>query len=158
MTGIQTPQARPAELRGELLLPTSPGYDTARRIWNGGSTAVRPASLAARGWPTSSRRCASRVSTSWRSPYGAGATTWPALATCDDGIVIDLSADAGRAGRPRRAHGPGAGWCVCGATSTTETQAHGLATTGGIIGHTGIAGLTLGGGLGCLIGKYGLTV
>jgi FAD/FMN-containing dehydrogenase len=76
---------------------------------------------------------------------------------CDDGIVVDLSAmrvvwvDPAR--RTARVQG-GALW----SDVDHETQANGLATTGGIVGHTGVAGLTLGGGIGFLMRKYGLAV
>jgi FAD/FMN-containing dehydrogenase len=76
-------------------------------------------------------------------------------AVCDDGLVIDLSAmrsvrvDPGN--RTARAEG-GATW----GDFDHETQAFGLATTGGIVPSTGIAGLTLGGGIGYLNRKYGL--
>src|SRR5207302_10109868 len=78
-------------------------------------------------------------------------------ATIDGGLMIDVSlmkgihvdATAGTA----RAQG-GVTWGAC----NRETQLHGLATTGGVVATTGIAGLTLGGGLGWLIGKYGLAV
>jgi len=78
-------------------------------------------------------------------------------AVCDDGIVIDLSAMRAvwvdPAGRTAWVQG-GALW----GDVDHETQAHGLATTGGIVGHTGVAGLTLGGGIGFLMRRHGLAV
>ncbi|MGI8734198.1 MAG: FAD-binding oxidoreductase [Pyrinomonadaceae bacterium] len=78
-------------------------------------------------------------------------------ATLDDGLMIDLMPMKGIHVNPRaktaRAQG-GVTW----AELNRETQLHGLAVTGGVVSSTGIAGLTLGGGLGWLMGKYGLAL
>ena len=78
-------------------------------------------------------------------------------ATIDGGLMIDLSPMKGihvdPAAREARAQG-GVTW----AEYDRETQAHGLASTGGVVSSTGIAGLTLGGGVGWLLGRYGLAV
>jgi FAD/FMN-containing dehydrogenase len=78
-------------------------------------------------------------------------------ATIDDGVMIDLSPMKGiyvdPAAKTARAQG-GVLWKEI----NRETQAHGLATTGGLVGSTGIAGLTLGGGLGWLMTRYGLAL
>ena len=143
--------------RGELLLPTSPGYQTARRVWNG-AIDRRPACIA---------RCSgvADVVTAVRSARDhdleiavrGGGHGVAGAAVCDGGVVIDLSAmravSVDSAGRTAWVQG-GALW----GDVDHETQAHGLATTGGIVSHTGVGGLTLGGGLGFLMRKHGLAV
>ena len=144
-------------MRGELLLPTSPGYDTARRIWNG-AVDRRPACIA---------RCTGVADVVAAVRFArerdleiavrGGGHNVAGTAVCDEGVVIDLSAMRAvwvdPAGRTAWVQG-GALW----GDVDHETQAHGLATTGGIIGHTGVAGLTLGGGIGFLMRKHGLAV
>ena len=143
--------------RGALLRPAEEGYEEARRIWNG-AIDRRPALIA---------RCAGAddVAEALRfarerelvvSVRGGGHAV-AGHAVCDDGVMIDLSLmkaiSVDPAARVARAAG-GALWSEL----DRATQQHGLATTGGIISHTGIAGLTLGGGLGHLMRKHGLTV
>jgi FAD/FMN-containing dehydrogenase len=143
--------------RGELITVDHADYDTARAVWNG-SVDRRPRLIA---------RCsgAADVATAVRFARDhdleiavrGGGHNVAGTAVCDDGIVIDLSTMravwvdpvAGRA----RVQG-GALW----GDVDHETQAHGLATTGGIVGHTGVAGLTLGGGIGFLMRKHGLAI
>ena len=91
---------------------------------------------------------ASRASGLELSVRGGG-HNYAGLAICDDGLMIDLSAmaDVSADAAARRARcGGGATW----AELDGATQAHGLAVTGGFISHTGIGGLTLGGGIGWL--------
>jgi FAD/FMN-containing dehydrogenase len=143
-------------LRGALMTAGDPGFDQARRVFNGmidrvPAVIVRPAGAAdvmravdfarTAGLPIAVRGGGHNVA-------GHG--------TCDGGLLIDFSAmrsvRVDRAGRTARAE-PGCSWT----DFDVETTAHGLATTGGTVGSTGIAGLTLGGGLGFLMGTYGLT-
>ena len=146
-----------ARFRGALLRPGEEGYDEARRIWNG-AIDRRPALIA---------RCAgaddvveavrfARERDLLVSVRGGGHAV-AGHAVCDGGLMIDLSlmkaARVDPAARTVRAAG-GLLW----GELDRATQPFGLATTGGIISHTGIAGLTLGGGLGHLMRKLGLTV
>jgi hypothetical protein len=167
MTAIQTPRGPSLKdvglnklsgsFRGELLLPTSPGYDAARRIWNGAID--RRPSCIARCAGVSDVVAAVRFA---RDPgleiaIRGGGHNVAGTAICDDGVVIDLSAMRGVWVDPAGC----SAWVQGGALWRDvdhETQAHGLATTGGIVGHTGVAGLTLGGGMGFLMRKYGLAV
>jgi FAD binding domain/Berberine and berberine like len=158
MTVTQTPPTIAVDdFRGEVLLPTSPGYDTARRIWNG-AIDRHPAYIA---------RCtgvADVVATvrfardhDLEIAVRGGGHNVAGTAMCDHGVVIDLSELRAVSVDP----GSRTAWVQGGALwgdVDHETQAHGLATTGGIIGHTGVAGLTLGGGIGFLMRKHGLAV
>ncbi|MGH2991286.1 MAG: FAD-binding oxidoreductase [Solirubrobacterales bacterium] len=144
-------------LHGPVIGPDDEGFDAARGIWNG-VIDRRPACIA---------RCAGVADVVAAVRFArehdleiavrGGGHNVAGTAVCDDGIVIDLSAmravSVDAAARTAWVQG-GALW----GDVDHETQAHGLATTGGIIGHTGVAGLTLGGGIGFLMRKHGLAV
>ena len=143
-------------LRGPLLRPGDNGYNAARRVWNG-MIDRRPALIA---------RCtgAADVITAVRFARShellvsikGGGHNITGNAVCEGGLMIDLSALKGMridpAARTVRAEA-GLTW----GEFNRETQAFGLATTGGVVSTTGIAGLTLGGGLGWLMSKHGLS-
>ena len=143
--------------RGELITADHPDYDTARAVWNG--AVDRRPRLIARCSGTADVAAAVRFARDHDLEIAVrgGGHSVAGTAVCDDGIVIDLSAMRAvwvdPAGRTARVQG-GALW----GDVDHETQAHGLATTGGIVGHTGVAGVTLGGGIGFLMRKYGLAV
>jgi len=143
-------------LRGELVLPTDAGYDQARAVWNG-AIDKRPAAVVYCADPED----VIHVVTYARShghlvAVRSGGHNVAGLSVCDDGVVIDLSrmktivVDAER--RTARAE---AGLNL--GEFDAATQAHGLATTMGVNSDTGIAGLTLGGGIGKLGRKHGLS-
>jgi FAD/FMN-containing dehydrogenase len=143
--------------RGRLISAEDTDYDIARAVWNG-AIDRRPRLIA---------RCIGAADVVAAVRYArehdleiairGGGHNVAGTAVCDDGMVIDLSAMRGVRVDPaaRRA------WVQGGALwgdVDHETQAHGLATTGGIVSHTGVAGLALGGGVGWLMRKHGLTV
>lgn len=144
-----------ARIGGNLILSDHPRYDEARRVWNG-MIDRRPAAIAL-------CRTVEDVVAAVRfaGEHGVevavrgGGHNAAGLAVVDDGLVIDLSemnrVEVDPERRIARAAG-GATW----ADFDAATQAHGLATTGGAISMTGVGGLTLGGGLGWLMRKYGL--
>jgi FAD/FMN-containing dehydrogenase len=143
--------------RGRLISAEHADYDSARAVWNGAID--RHPRLVARCVGTADVVAAVRFARDHDLEIAirGGAHNVAGTAVCDDGIVIDLSAM--RAVRVNAAERTA--WVQGGALwgdVDHETQAHGLATTGGIVSHTGVAGLTLGGGIGWLMRKHGLTV
>jgi hypothetical protein len=155
--GNTAPVAEIDGFRGRLISSRHADYDTARAVWNG--TIDRRPRLIARCVGTADVVAAVRFARDHDLEIAirGGGHNVAGTAVCDDGIVIDLSAmravRVDPAGRRAWVQG-GALW----GDVDRETQAHGLATTGGIVSHTGVAGLTLGGGVGWLMRKHGLTV
>ena len=143
--------------RGKLISARDAEYDAARAVWNGAID--RRPRLIARCSSTADVAAAVRFARDrdLEIAVRGGGHNVAGTAVCDDGIVIDLSAM--RAVKVDVASGKalvqgGALW----GDVDRQTQAHGLATTGGIVGHTGVGGLTLGGGLGFLMRKHGLAI
>jgi FAD/FMN-containing dehydrogenase len=144
-------------IRGPVISPDDDGYDTARRIWNG-AIDRRPAFIAR---CTGVADIVAAVRFARERDLGvavrSGGHGVGGHALCDGGLVIDLSPMKGiRVDPVARTARAEAG--VLWGELDRETQAFGLATVGGIVTHTGIAGLTLGGGIGWLMRKYGATV
>src|SRR5262245_50449638 len=132
--------------RGELIQSEDAGYDSARRVWNG-NVDRRPA-LVARCTGVADVQCAvnfARVHGIRVSVRGGGHSA-PGYGTNDGGLVIDMAPMKGIRVDPdtRTAWAEGG---VLWRELDRETQVFGLATTGGTVSNTGIAGLTLGGGL-----------
>jgi FAD/FMN-containing dehydrogenase len=158
-----TPALNPAALRsfetsvrGEVLKPEHPGYDRARVLFNA-MIDKRPALIIRCQHNEDIQRGVEFARThDLLVAVRGGGHNVAGKALCDGGMVIDLSSMKGikvdPAARTVRA-GPGLTW----GEFDRATQEHGLATTGGFISTTGIAGLTLGGGLGWLMRKHGIS-
>ncbi|HLM32270.1 MAG TPA: FAD-binding oxidoreductase [Solirubrobacterales bacterium] len=143
-------------LAGVVIAPGDPGYDLVRRCFNA-LIDRRPAVIA---------RCRSvadvATSLDFARSHGlelavrGGGHNPSGHCVCDGGLVIDLSlmrAVAVDAGARRARSQGGATWL----DFDSATQAHGLVTPGGVVGSTGVAGLTFGGGIGHLTAQHGLT-
>jgi FAD/FMN-containing dehydrogenase len=143
-----------SQLTGRVVDRTDPAYDEARRIWNA-AVDRRPAVIAYCAVESDVVQCVRwAVEHEVRIAVRAGGHNVAGLAVCDDGLVIDLSklreVSIDRVA-PAAAVGGGATW----ADLDTACQRFGLATTGGVVSSTGVAGLTLGGGLGWLVRRAG---
>ena len=141
---------------GKLISPGDNGYDAARKVWNGAID--RHPALIARASGTSDVATAVRFARDQGLPVSirGGGHSAAGHAVADGALMIDLSAMKGTRIDPatrRAVAGPGLLWSELDAA----TQVFGLATTGGVVGTTGIAGLTLGGGIGYLDRLAGLS-
>jgi hypothetical protein len=144
------------EFSGQVLLSDHPGYDGARRIWNA-SIDKHPGMIA---------RCSNAADVVAAVKFArtqdllvairSGGHSLAGRSLCDDGLVIDLAAMRAVSVNPDdRTVRAEAGALL--ADLDRQTHAHGLAVPAGVMSTTGIAGLTLGGGVGWLARKYGLT-
>jgi FAD/FMN-containing dehydrogenase len=150
-------QALSDSLRGRLLLPGSDGYDVARSVTNG-SIDMHPALVA---------QCAGASDVAEAVNFArdnelllavkCGGHSYAGKSTCDDGLQIDLSGLQGVRVDPIARTARVAGGSLLGAMDQ-ETMGFGLVTTAGTVSHTGVGGLTLGGGFGRLARKYGLAL
>jgi hypothetical protein len=160
--GTKAPQAHTPvvaalrqQLRGEVIDREHPLYDAARRVWNG--LIDRHPAVIARCAGTADVVEAVRIAREHRPVVSVrgGGHQIAGSGVCDDGLVIDLSAMRGihvdAAARTVRAQG-GVTW----GELDRETQLFGLATPGGEVSTTGIAGFTLGGGMGLIMRAHGL--
>jgi len=152
----QTVQEFKAALRGELIRPGDGGYEEARKVYNG--MIDRHPSLIARCADAADVIAAVNFARDNRLTLSirGGSHNVAGFAVCDDGLVIDLSRMKGIRVDPVRRTVRAQGGCTWGDLDHA-THAFGLATTGGVLSTTGIAGLTLGGGIGHLTRKYSLS-
>jgi FAD/FMN-containing dehydrogenase len=150
-----------AELRptfaGDLVRPADPSYEEHRRVWNG--SIDRHPALVARCTGVADVLAAVRFARDrgLLTAVRSGGHSFPGHSTCDGGIVIDLRPMRGiRVDPVARTSRAQAGVLL--GELDRETQAFGLAAPAGIVTHTGLAGLTLGGGIGWIMRKHGLTI
>lgn len=140
---------------GRVLRPLDEGYDKARSVHN--AMIDRRPAIIAQCAAVADVLCALRAATEYRMTISlrGGGHSFPGFSVCEGGLMIDLSEMAAvhvdPATRTARAQG-GTNW----GQFDFETEAFGLATTGGLVRTTGIAGLTLAGGHGFLMRKFGL--
>ncbi|HEX5918010.1 MAG TPA: FAD-binding oxidoreductase, partial [Nocardioides sp.] len=155
--GTRAFEALDASLTGDVVLPGSPAYDAARRIWNGEVDRFPAAIARCRG--VADVMAAVRHAREHDLPASVrgGGHAVAGHAVLDDGLVIDLSGMTGARVDPvaRTIQLEGG---ALNAHLDRESQAFGLAATGGFVSHTGAVGLTLGGGIGHLMRKLGLAI
>jgi FAD/FMN-containing dehydrogenase len=142
---------------GELIGAEDPRYDAARKVWNA-DIDRRPALIArCKGVADVVAAVNFARDNGMLVAVRGGAHSIAGHSVCDAGMVIDLSAMTGARVDPVRRTIRVQGGCL-NEHLDRESQLFGLATTGGIVSHTGVAGLTLGGGIGHLMRRCGLAI
>jgi hypothetical protein len=146
-----------ASFAGELVRPEDATYDRHRAVWNG--SIDRHPALIARCTGASDVSAAVTFAQRTGLPLAikGGGHSFPGQSVCDDGVVVDLGEMKGIVVDSQARTATAEAGVLLGELDR-ETQAHGLAVPAGIVTHTGLAGLTLGGGIGWLQRKYGLTI
>jgi FAD/FMN-containing dehydrogenase len=143
---------------GDVIAPADVGYDLARRVWNARYGDRRPALIVR---PTSGADVATAIrfgrELDLEIAIRSGAHSNSGHSTTDGGLVIDMSRLRGVSVDPDRRTAHANGGALLGELDVAA-QAHGLVCPTGVIGHTGVAGLTLGAGVGRLQRHFGLTV
>jgi len=149
--------AMQAGLRGELIGADDASYDERRAVWNG--SIDRHPTLIARCTGVADVIAAVKFARreGVRVAVRGGGHSFPGLSVCDDGLVIDLSLMKGIRVDPQARTARAQAGVLLGELDR-ETQEFGLAVPAGVVTHTGLAGLTLGGGIGWLMRKFGLTI
>ncbi len=154
---IQTARSGMPGFQGRLTAPEDPGYDEARKVYNA-MIDRRPALIASCADSSDVAKVISFAGDhDLLLAVRGGAHNGAGLGTCEDGVVLDLSGLKGVAVDPGARTARVGGGCTWGEVDAA-TNEHGLATPSGIVSTTGVGGLTLGGGLGHLTRKCGLTI
>jgi FAD/FMN-containing dehydrogenase len=143
-------------LRGELIRPGDPDYDEARSIWNGAHDRKPALIVRCRGAADVLKAVEFARSEGLPIAVRGGGHSIPGFSTVDDGLVLDLSPMNTVQVDPDRRTVVAQAGCLW-SDVDAEAQAFGLAVTGGLVSTTGIAGFTLGGGIGWLVRRCGLT-
>jgi len=146
-----------AAVAGQVLAPDDPGYDEARTIWNADIDRHPALVVRCAGAADVSAAIGFARSRNLEISVRGGAHNTAGSSVTDGGLEIDLSAMRSVTVDPVARRAVVGGGATL-ADRDAATQAYGLATTGGIVGHTGVGGLTLGGGMGWLTRKAGLSV
>ena len=143
-------------LDGDVLVPGDPGFDAARAVWN--AMVDRQPRLIVRCRNVADVRAAVRAARDLNLEIGVrcGGHSVVGLGVPDDGLMIDLTPMGAVRVDPIRRRAWVQGGALLGALDRA-TQQHGLATTAGNVSHTGVGGLTLGGGMGWLARQHGLS-
>lgn len=146
-----------ARLDGEVVARDRTDYDRFRRVWN--AMADRRPAVVARARSVSDVEKIVRVAAEHDSLLAVrgGGHSIPGLSTCDDGIMLDLSMMNAVQVDRAAAQAVAQGGALLGDLDRTGVP-QGLVVPAGVVSHTGVGGLTLGGGMGWLSRRYGLTI
>jgi len=146
---------RAANVRGRVVAPGDDAYEQSRKVWNGVADR-RPGAIFYAESVDDVRRGV-EAAAGERLAVRAGGHSLPGLSTCDDGLILDLSLLNAVTADPATMRAEAGGGALLGDVDRA-TVPHGYVVPAGIVSHTGVGGLTLGGGMGWSSRRHGLTI